>query len=191
MRDGTMAPWCRADAAPLLKSTQVDGASDLTEDVNGGALTLAFTVTASSGAVDLTVVDDGDELDQVREQHVREEGNAVMGPAQKKDIVVDGSDRTPSPQAHPQAQEQVCHTAADTMGTEGKLPPKQRKRKRSPSEPRTPSSEPRAKRGPGKAADAPNTQTPKTPKTRKTPKTAPVLCRRLYRLCRRRETRSD
>ena len=126
MRDGTVAPWCRADAGPSLKPAQVDRASDLPDDVNGGALalaptatalTLAPTATASSGAVDVTVVDDG-ELDQVCERHVREEG-----------------------------------TAADTTRIEGKSPPKQRKRKRSPAEPRAPGWEPRAKRGPGKAAD--------------------------------------
>ena len=88
MRDGTVAPWCRADAGSSLKSMQVDGGCDLTEvDVNGGALTLALTATASSGDVDGTVVNDGDELDQVREQHVREGGTADMGPAQKKDAV--------------------------------------------------------------------------------------------------------
>ena len=44
------------------------------------------------------------------------------------------------------------------MGTEGKLAPKQR-RNRSPTEPGAPGSEPRAKRGPGKAAATePNTE---------------------------------
>ena len=40
------------------------------------------------------------------------------------------------------------------MGAEGKSPPKQRKRMRSPAEPGAPGSEPRAKRRPGKAATA-------------------------------------
>ena len=106
--DGTVAPWCRADAGPLLNPAQIDGACDLAEDVNGGALTLAITTTASSGAVDVTAVDDdGDELDQVREQRVRAEGTAGMAPAQENDIFDgaiawgDPADRTPSPPAQP------------------------------------------------------------------------------------------